>query len=73
MTELVVKALKTALNIFHMLKKIGESIQFCTKKREMEDIKKKTQIELLDVNNTISEMKNVLDRSNSKLDLAKND
>lgn len=39
----------------------------------MEDIKKKTQTELLDVNNTISEMKNVLGRSNSKLDLAKND
>lgn len=58
--------------IFHMLKKIGESMSM--RRREMEDNQKKKSItELLEMNNIISEMKNIQDRINSRLDTARKD
>lgn len=56
-----------------MLKKIGESMSM--KRREMEDKyqKKKSITELLEMNNIISEMKDIQDRINSRLDIARKD
>ena len=67
MTYLVDKDIKTVIiAVLYVFKKLEEWLNMLT--RDMEYIK--TQIEFLEMKITVSEMKNVLDGINGRLDIA---
>lgn len=51
-----------------MFKEVEESMSVL--RRDVENVKKKTQIKLIEMKDIMSEMKNTLDGRNSRLDIA---